>query len=391
MGAITEGTGNPPAADGKDRGAPAPARAPEQADSRPSSEGGPKPKPSQSEAATTDDPWKKFVTERHGGDEEKAKRAVYETDSRAAQLARELAEEKAKHGTAPDSADPDAPTTTDEPEITEEAFTAQLAAAQQEFVSSDPECGRLVDQYKEAEPVALAFGKPTREGHFVGGSVEKIQQEILLSQRNLERGRVGGHELDEVEKSELRDEIRNLKDSLRDERDAANVAWRRVRNLTDDWDRRIDAYQRQFQKDWTVQAQAVVRERNDTTSKKAAEQEWFGTFAELKPGLSEQDADDLETDLLLRAAAIYNTGGHIPDLKGWMKDEAEKIHARNARRGGEVDRTRTEQQLQTSRRPTPGGNADLAPAPALTGTARERRRAADLRSAGLARAAGAAR
>lgn len=206
-------------------------------------------------------------------------------------------------------------------------------------------------------------------------------------QRKIEK--IGGY-LDpsgvEVEGLELaedqKDDLKRKLDNLEGQRNRFLTEIHRLENdnerLSDRYDRRLDQFRAQRHQDEVAKVRGKQREDQEATDERLGRQEWRLAIDQTTQGLSKDDADWLDRQLLLEADVVLDNGGEIPDFAAWMKLAAVPYLARVANTAGSRDATLARLKQRDAYQPAPRGDQAHAVTQDLSNLSpRERRRMID--------------
>jgi hypothetical protein len=342
--------------------------------------------PSGSEDDAVKSKYKELLA-KHGGDPEKLAEAVFETNKRASDLAKENEQLK---GGKPEATETE---TTDEPlQLDPETRTAIAQRLEQIIYQDDPECRTWNKQYIDRNTRLSAILK-TEE---VGGQITPVGGELFDTSRKLNFVKglldpkgvgdgLGVRELDAVEREEL--EQRKL---------ALEITHERLLSEHD----RISREMADLHRNWTAKRNAYAdrllseaRSKIGTKQTRVAEVDvtaeasrtWDQEFARATEGMTPAERRDAEARLLQLADDVYDAGGDIMEKPGqltaWFDKQIKPIKADFARRQGADDKARAKAKEPEVRQVAPRGTAaDADTRASRPADSRQARRDADRRA-----------
>jgi hypothetical protein len=324
---------------------------------------------------------------RFNGDKDKAAAAFFENDTKLAKLAKPKDD-----GDAADAIEEEpAPAAIDDAQI-EERVSQDL----KDYSESDPECTSWRQMFAENQTridEILKFEK--RAGQMVptGGELVTLERRIQTLQSLLDPKAAGLEtirELDEVEKGEYEDELKDAK------RQRKMLVLERGQLARDNEDTRRLWHGRLEKRAADVRGHllSTTEQQRAAESESDAEAEfmtdWKAEFVKVTQDLPKERRAEARRELLAAAGAVFDSEGDIPKVGPWMERQVKQLRTRWDRNAGQDDLRTAKDQERVTRQPAPRGPAaDAQPDKTRHANPRESRRAAERRAAAFARGGGA--
>lgn len=319
--------------------------------------------------------WDKFVKDRFDGDEDAAKAAVYQTDTRAAESAKLLKE--ANEEIARLKGEKPAP-----PEPTpDEAMDGHL----RNFAKTDPGYKAIAERWIADTAEMQKIIQTNDKKQIVGGDLIKVRKDIEYYQRKLESEK---ETLNEMEVLDLKGILTALE--LKDERLAGKHErlYGRTEELARNCAKVLETERQRILRTADSKREESVEEERKAKAETQTDATLKAHFKALGKEFSAEDANDLEGLLLARIVEHHEVHGKdIEDLPAWLKAETDKIAAKWKRSKAKESVEAARVKDRDNRQPAPKGAAATAeprPPTASELSPRERRLQAAARTQRLA-------
>lgn len=256
---------------------------------------------------------------------------------------------------------------------------ATVTAIAGRLIAQDPTAIRLVEDYAKAKEQLAPVDKDLND----------VTGDIIAVERSLSKGKaLGLSELDDDQKELAQSSLEMLRAKRERLLSQKNRLDSQLDSLSDRFDSRKGAWVERVRERADTARRGKLEAESQTVDEARAERLWEGTFDTVVTGVPKDVRDQIEEHLLFKADFILNDmKNEIPDLPAWMKQETQKLLKAWNVTTGLSDVTVSRLREQDKRQSFPRGTASEAK-PLVTQrdmTPEERRRAADRRTALLAR------
>jgi hypothetical protein len=321
--------------------------------------------------------------QRFGGDATRAHAEALRNDSRMAEMAKELEQTKRQLAAQGDQT---AGTTAPEGRASED----DIKRAVHEMAIGDQECQLLAGEWQARKDDLEKILQFDPRGIPVSGVLLDLDRQIQTLKGQIDPASVGLNTQapDEITRAELQELLdkaeshreRKLNEKMRLETEMAALDAR--------YDRRTVQFRDHVHRQLTQRADEQQRVEVVATAERDFNRAWAEGFKEVAQGYNRDDAAFLERQLQLAANAVFTSpDGDIEphQLLPWMKKvEGETRAFRDRARGRQAAQTARLKE-QDTRQPAPPPETAIGQASAPSASARDRRRAADLRVSQRAR------
>lgn len=310
--------------------------------------------PATAEPSPDGDPeeWKEFVKTRAKGDEKLAKKMVYETEQRAAALAREVEELKAT--TKPAETAPAKVETEPEPLNVDAAIEESL----KDFRKNDAQAVEIVEKFKVTDKRmdAILEVDPTTERPTGKGELPTVITAIKYRESI-----IADPEADELDKAKAEKKLAELlpvRERLMSELDRLQA---RRNELANKYNSRIEGHKARVRTELETKLKAETHDKQREAEEAETYTAWDAAMNRVAAGLSAEDRDHLDTLLLREALDITDVQGRkITDLNAWMEAAAKRHLSRWGKAAAETDVEAARKKDKDNKLPGPSGKAAVA-------------------------------